>query len=178
MRTRRVQIIFSAALVLTLAACSRNECVERGTSRTFSGSASYDGQITSPAGGSTQLAGATTNATIVMDDFDPFDTGSCDEQNIEFTVRFDQCVLVAETTSDNHDTGKKSNGAFLGATAAVVKSLGCTLNINEGAAALTVQSGTLQVGESSVELTVAGDVTSIDGASSVGQIQWSFTGQP
>jgi hypothetical protein len=157
--------------------CGNNYCVDRGSSTSYQGSTSYDGQLVNDAGAPiTELAGTTTG-TFVMDDYQPFGSGSCDDDGVAFTVRFGSCVVVVQETSDNHDTGKGASGDFLGATAAVTSSLGCTLDLAEGAAVIDVQSGTLQVGPSSVELTLEGDIDSLNGVAVDGQIQWVFTGQ-
>jgi hypothetical protein len=173
----RASLVLFALGVLPLTGCPRYECVDRGTSTDYAGSTSYVGQFVDGTGAVTSELAGTTDGTLVMDDFDPFDAPDCDEDNIEFTVRFGSCVLIADEASQTHDTGKGATGAFIGATAQIVQSLGCTLQLAEGPAVVAVHSGTLQVGPTSAQLTLAGTISSLNAAPVDGQIQWQFTGQ-
>jgi hypothetical protein len=180
-RPRATPVALGCAAALAgsgVSGCWEHTCVDRGSSKTYQGTVSYVGQAAGVGGAPDRPIEGTTSGALVRDDFDPFGAGSCDVDGIEFTVRLPRCELIAQETSERHDTGRDSDQAFVGATASVQSTVGsCTLMLAQGPAVVTDVGGTLQIGPTSVQLTLSGSVTTLGASAASGQLQWTFTGQ-
>jgi hypothetical protein len=152
-----------AWLLNVLSACTPTDCVSRGSSTSFSGSATYTGQTSTSR--QLSLTGA-TSASLVVYDAD----SSCSYDDMEFMITLGTCSLWL-ILDDSGDDGGTST------TASVESGQSCALDLASGAASMTVATGTLVI-DTSAQLTLAGDiVVPVDGASASGYLQWSFLGE-
>jgi hypothetical protein len=146
-----------AALVVALAAlvggCDLDTklCLDRGQATTASGSfvATFGTRA------------STGPKDVVLDDLDPSKCPSSNHE--EFTVRIGACLLRANVTRVEHDTGRESSGAFLGATASVQPDQSCTLDAASDSFAFSVATGTLSLTPGRLSLTVAGQAIASGG---------------
>jgi hypothetical protein len=152
----------AAAAGGTSACIDTQPCVSRGTSSQLAGSASYSGQVTSAAGGVTQVYGAVA-AAVTVDDFTTT-AAACSGNPVEFTVRVgDACTLWAQATDDSGD-------------ATIETPATCAVPTAGGIATVALDQGTLSTTSPS-SLTLSGTVTALDDATPAGgYLQWTFSG--
>ena len=146
-----------------VSACFPTDCVARGTSTTFSGSASYTGQTTG------HLSGTVPAAIIVQDA-----NAACTYTAMEFVVTLGSCSLWATLASVDDDGGAPDGGSSL--VADIEPGQTCSLPLANGSVTMSVGNGALTV-ETGAYLTLAGTIVDDnDGAPTKGYLQWSFIG--
>jgi hypothetical protein len=164
------------AFVSSGAACHSGTCLHRGSTTTFSGSATY---ATGAGDAGQTLAARSMAATVYVDDLAPFQ-GSCvgsggadlGENGAEFTVRVGMgCQVWAWVTAFPRHVGES-------AMADIESGQSCELAGGPaGPLKMVVQTGTLTMTTVSAELTMAGDLAPAEGdAGSGGYLRWTFGG--
>lgn len=130
---------------LLVQGCGERVCVDRGAVTTYSGSYTYT---------TSQGVTGATPAQLVMDDFSPFEKGSCDPADAEFTVQVGTCSLRLNAQNAEHDTGKNASGDFISASASVEPSQTCTLSLAGKPVNVSVNAGSLSLVPGSATLDV------------------------
>ena len=160
---RLVAIAVAACATFAEACLDTQPCVERGTTRTFGGSASYVGQVAGEGGSMASLVGSAP-ATVEVDDFS--NANACSGNTVEFTVRTASCVLWA--TSDDADGG----------IATIEDGQTCGVPIAQGVATLQLDQGLLSAGSDPVTLALSGSIVAVgDAGVEGGYLQWTFSSE-
>jgi hypothetical protein len=161
----------SCLALLAVAACSfpRHQCIARGASTKYTGSASYDGQVSTAPGAPTPLTGSIA-ADVVVDDFTP----DCNYDAMEFTLSVGaSCALRATLGVSTYER----SGTFIGATATIAPGQDCVLVLGADTGRLAVESGVLSIqGGGVTHVEIAGTVTVWNGQMLSGHLDWRFDG--
>ena len=128
--------VVAALFVASQSACADRVCIDRGKLTVYEGSYTYS----TSAGDSGAAA-----SELRIDDFDPYENGTCDTAHAEFTMTVGTCKLVAYATNAEHDTGKNASGDFLSAAADLAPAQTCTLSLAGKPTELTVDGGGLSL---------------------------------
>ena len=161
--------LIAALVSTTLAACAvPQECVARGASTSYSGSASYTGQT---GGGDVAPAPTTGSvpASIVVYDVTP----ACTYDGMEFTISVGGCLVWATLDSANSEGG-------VGLTASIEPGQRCALATATTPITVSLSSGVLTI-DTTAQLTLAGTVVpsagALDAGVGPGYLEWSFLGE-
>jgi hypothetical protein len=173
----RARITIAVTLFAASAlACSMPEgqCVARGARTTYTGTASYTGQVPSGTAPPTALAGSMP-ASFVVDDF----TADCSYGSMQFTVEVSGCRLTATLGNATYGRSRGGRGQFIDANAALDDGQYCDLVVPEGVARIAIDTGLLAVGGSSAtQMVIAGNVVAWQGVSATaGRLEWVFDGR-
>jgi hypothetical protein len=153
------------------------DCVARGRSTTYNGSASYSGQIAPTADADADAAtnessslGGSSEATVVVDDFHP----DCTYERMRFLLHIGECSIWA-TLAGVRFTGRRAD-RFVEASAVVEPGQTCAIPLAGGVVWMDVQSGRFELGATyNTKIVVAGEIGA-EGARR-GHLEWRFEGR-
>jgi hypothetical protein len=170
----KARLALLAAILLTTSACHDDICIDRGKVTGYDGSYTF---TTSSGGAAFGGVSGTATSQLLIDDFDPYENGSCDTDNAEFTVHLGTCKLYAYATTAEHDTGGKyASGDFLSASADLEADQVCTLSLDGTVGQVKVSSGSLVLTPGNAVLNVTGGMLATDAFPSFGTITIVYHG--
>lgn len=170
----KARVGMAAAVLVATSACDGDICIDRGKVTTYQGSYTF---TTSSGGAAFGGVAGTATSELLIDDFDPYENGSCDTVNAEFTIRMGTCKLYANATQVEHDTGGKyASGDFLSASADIQPDQQCTLSLDGTVGQIKVTGGSLALTPGNAVLNVTGGMLASDAAPSYGTITIVYHG--